>query len=398
MVKTVFLTGGTGLLGGHLGREFLARGWHVLYLARGKRLDSAESRVVTILDALDPDWRSLPGTYDVLEGDITLPNLGVDEEKWGETLKKVDEFWHSAAVLYFSEEQREVTEKINYQGTLNVLDFIKRHGIKRLQHISTAYVSGLLAGPAKEKVQPSSWEFRNPYEETKHGGEMAVWDFARENGVRTTIYRPAVIVGDSKTGACLSFTGFYNIGKVFALMKRLVMRQIKGDAENLRKHGIYAEGDLVRFPLRFPCSSTSTINLIPVDCVVSNIMSLCELPEAVGQVYHLTHHDPPRTWDLLVRGCRWAQISGVELVDCPLEEAEEVFRQEIAKFAECGINISFCLEIREYLSYIFSHPVFDVTGIRETLKDKYFEAPAIDEAFLRRILDYAAGKQWHSLI
>ena len=28
--KTVFLTGGTGFLGGHLGREFLSRGWHVL--------------------------------------------------------------------------------------------------------------------------------------------------------------------------------------------------------------------------------------------------------------------------------------------------------------------------------------------------------------------------------
>ncbi|MBO7447088.1 SDR family oxidoreductase, partial [bacterium] len=52
--KTVFLTGGTGFLGGHLGREFLSRGWHVLYLARAKRTVSAKDRVLTVLEAIDP--------------------------------------------------------------------------------------------------------------------------------------------------------------------------------------------------------------------------------------------------------------------------------------------------------------------------------------------------------
>ena len=398
MSKTIFLTGGTGFLGGHLGREFLAQGWHVLYLARGKHTDTAQERVETILDAVDANWRALPGTFEVVEGDITLPNLGVDDEKWGEKIRKVDEFWHSAAVLYFSEENREVTEKINHQGTLNVLDFVRRYGIKRLQHISTAYVSGLSEKPAVERVETPNWEFRNPYEETKSLGERAVKAFADETGVATTIYRPAVIVGDTVNGKCLSFTGFYNIAKIFALMKRLVTRRIKDNAELCLQHDLYAKGNYVHFPLRFPCPANSTVNLIPVDCVVTNIMNLCERPEAVGQVYHLTHQNPPKIRELLEEGLKWIEMGGVEFVDCTYEESENVLKEEVSKFASFGVGINFCLEIREYLRYIFGEPVFEVNHIRETLKGQYFAAPEFDEAFLRKILDYAAGRQWHSVV
>ena len=396
--KTVFLTGGTGFLGGHLGREFLSRGWHVLYLARAKRTVSAKDRVLTVLEAIDPKWRELPGTFELVEGDITLPNLGVDDAVWGEKLRSVDELWHSAAVLFFSEDQREVTEKINHQGTLNVLDFVKRYGIKRLQHISTAYVSGLADHVVMEEVTKCDWEFRNPYEETKYAGEQAVKKFADETGVKTTIYRPAVIIGDTVNGKCLSFTGFYNIAKVFALMKRLVVRKINGDAEFYKKHDLYTNGNYVNYPFRFPCPSDTTVNLIPIDCVVSNIMNLCERPESVGQVYHLTHPNPPKIRELLVKGCQWIEMGGVEFVDCTFEQSEQVLREEVKKFAALGINISFCLEISEYLRYLFGEPVFDVSKIRAALKEKYFEAPVIDEAFLRKILDFGAGCQWHGVV
>ena len=68
------------------------------------------------------------------------------------------------------------------------------------------------------------------------------------------------------------------------------------------------------------------------------------------------------------------------------------------KFAALGINISFCLEISEYLRYLFGEPVFDVSKIRAALKEKYFEAPVIDKAFLRKILDFGAGCQWHGVV
>ena len=179
--------------------------------------------------------------------------------------------------------------------------------------------------------------------------------------------------------------------------KRLAMRRLNVDTEYYRQHDLYSSGNYIHFPFRFPCPSDTTVNLIPIDCVVSNIMNLCERPESVGEVYHLTHPNPPKIRELLVKGCKWIEMDGVEFVDCTFEQSEQVLKDEIVKFGALGINISFCLEISEYLRYLFGEPKFDVSKIRAALKYKYCEGPVIDDAFLRKMLDFGAGCQWHSL-
>lgn len=399
MKKTILLTGGTGLLGSHLGYEFLKRGDHVIYLARSQRFRSAVERVVSVLRRLDGEiLEKCPGTFEVWEGDVTQMHLGQSEEKIAAWRGKIDEVWHSAAVLHFRDTYEEITEAININGTVKVLNAARELGIPRFHHISTAYVSGTAPGVVLENNHAHTYDFRNPYERTKYDAEQEVRRKSVEYGLATTIYRPAVIVGDSQTGRSLNFTGFYNIAKIFFLIRRVLQRKIKENPEHYRRAGIYADGDRLVFPLRFPCAPDSTINLVPIDYVVRTMLELAATPASVGQTFHITNPHPPRIVDLLREGCRMVKLDGIEFVNCSFHNAFHVIREEIEAYARLGLNISFCLEIREYIHYFFGEPLFDVSNVRNVLRGRFQEPPRITAALLRRLLEYADSHQWRSAI
>ncbi len=397
MSKTVLLTGGTGLLGGHLGHRFLAQGYHVIYLARNQRKRSPNERISLIIDRISNGTsHGLPGTYDVWEGDVTQPNLGQSPELLQQWKGRIDEVWHSAAVLHFRDTYEAITQAININGTLNVLNTAHALGIKRFHHISTAYVSGKTPGMVLESQKEHAYDFRNPYERTKYDAEHEVRKKTKQYGFDTTIYRPAVIVGDSKSGESLTFTGFYNIAKIFILIKRLVHRRIKDNPEKYRKAGIYMDGDTLHFPLKFPCARNSTVNLIPIDYTVNTILKLADTNSSVGNTYHITNPEPPRIADLLSEGSKMVNLEGIEFVDCPFSDALKLIREEIQEYALMGLNISFCLEIREYIHYLFGEPHFDISNVRETLDSSFEEPPRITPALLRKLLTYAQGCHWRN--
>ena len=398
MSKTVLLTGGTGLLGSHLGYEFLKRGYHVIDLARPQRKNSANDRVVNLLNNIDPAYTDFPGTFQVFEGDVSKPYLDLPLNVFNSLNGSIDEVWHSAAVLHFRDTYEEITEAININGTVNVLNTAHKLGVKRFHHISTAYVSGKSPGKVMETQIKHEYDFRNPYERTKYDAEHEVRKKSSQYGFDTTVYRPAVIVGDSITGKSLSFTGFYNIAKIFSLIRRLILRKVKENPDHFRKADIYLDGDNLHFPLKFPCALESTVNLIPIDYVVDTILKLADNESSVGQVYHITNPNPPRIVEMLKAGCKMIQLDGIEFVECSFADALNLIRDEINDYARLGLNISFCLEIREYIHYFFGEPHFDVSNVRDTLKSSFKEPPLITPQFLGRLMKYAIGCQWRSLI
>jgi nucleoside-diphosphate-sugar epimerase len=398
MSKTVLLTGGTGFLGSYLGYEFLKRGHHVIYLARENRSRSAEERVVNLLECLDPKFRSTcSGTFEVWQGDVTEIHLGQDAAKVAAWRGRVDEVWHSAAILSFRDTYEEVSEAININGTVKVLNVAHELGVKRFHHISTAYVSGTSPGTVLESQTEHGYNFRNPYERTKYDGELQVRKLSEKYNFDTTIYRPAVIVGESGTGRSLSFTGFYNVAKIFHLIMRVLMQRVKHDPDSYANAGIVITDDRVCFPLKFPCAIDSTVNLVPIDYVVDTIMKLADTGESIGQTFHITNPNPPKIVDLLAEGCRMVNLEGVEFVDCSFDNALQLIREEIDQYAQMGLNISFCLEIREYIHYLFGEPAFDTSNVALTLKDAFTEPPRITTSFLRLLLTYAVGCQWRSM-
>jgi nucleoside-diphosphate-sugar epimerase len=398
MSKNMLLTGGTGLLGSYLGYEFLKRGDHVIYLARQQRTSSPEERVIKLLKKIDPDYSRLPGTFEVVEGDVAKPHLGKSRQFWVDKKGTVDEVWHSAAVLHFRDTYEEITEAININGTVNVLNTAHDLDIKRFHHISTAYVSGKSPGKVMESQIKHEYDFRNPYERTKYDAEHEVLKKSKQYGFNTTIYRPSVIVGDSETGKTLSFTGFYNIAKIMALIKRVILRGVKTDPEKYRKNQIYLDGEKLYFPLKFPCAIDSTVNLVPIDYVVDTILKLADTDQSIGQVFHIANPNPPRIVELLQEGCKMVHLEGIEFVECSFTDAINLIRREINDYARLGLNISFCLEIREYIHYLFGEPHFDLSNVRETLKTSFKEPPLITPDFLRMLINYAIGCQWRSQI
>src|SRR5205814_2293247 len=129
----------------HLTFRLLELGHRVHALARGSKTSSAVERIQEILHEVadsDEALRPLLERLDVLEGDISQPDLGLNNDTYRNTASRTDEVWHCAASLSFAEEDRDEIFRTNVGATKNVLQFVERTPARRLQHVSTAYVAG----------------------------------------------------------------------------------------------------------------------------------------------------------------------------------------------------------------------------------------------------------------
>src|SRR5262245_16043963 len=136
--KNILVTGATGFLGSHLTARLLQDGCRVTALARGSKTASPRQRVEAVLrDGGVLHFENL----DVVEGDISLPGLGLNELSKKQVLSNADEVWHCAASLSFQQEDREEIFRMNVAGTRHVIDLVKQVPSRRLQHVSTAYIA-----------------------------------------------------------------------------------------------------------------------------------------------------------------------------------------------------------------------------------------------------------------
>src|SRR6185503_1551609 len=73
--------------------------------------------------------------------------------------------------------------------------------------VSTCYVAGRRTGEILETELEHRAGFRNFYEETKYLAEAEVEKL--KNDLPVTIFRPSVVVGDSRTGETAKYDGIY---------------------------------------------------------------------------------------------------------------------------------------------------------------------------------------------
>ena len=104
---------------------------------------------------------------------------------------------------------------VNVDGTGNVLELLRALREARAPQLRlTAYVAGMRTGTVYEHELVIGQDFKNHYESTKYQAEVWVREYLDK--VPTTIYRPAIVVGDSKTGETQKFDGPYYILRTFA--------------------------------------------------------------------------------------------------------------------------------------------------------------------------------------
>ena len=143
------------------------------------------------------------GRIRLVTGDITAPGLGFGAGATKSLAKRVTGCFHLAAV-YDLAVAKDVGTRINVEGTKNVLAFLaEAPGFRRLDYVSTAYVSGTAVGTYRETDLDVGQSFKNHYEETKFLAEAAV----KESGLPSAIYRPGIVVGDSRTARPRNSTG-----------------------------------------------------------------------------------------------------------------------------------------------------------------------------------------------
>jgi len=257
---TAFLTGFPGFLGSALTERLLARGQSVTCLVQPRYREQAGTRAAALCDRVGVPTDRLT----LVTGDITESALGLDDPR--RHREAADEVYHLAAI-YDLGVDRDPAERVNVAGTERVLDFAERAGVDRLHYVSTCYVSGRHDGVFGPDDLDVGQSFNNHYEATKFEAEVAVQE--RMDAVPTTIYRPAITVGDSETGATDKYDGLYYLLGLLARQLRLAVAPVH------------------------PPSGRFEFNAVPRDYVVDAIAHLSGRADTADTVYQLCDPSPP---------------------------------------------------------------------------------------------------------
>jgi nucleoside-diphosphate-sugar epimerase len=277
----ILITGFPGFLGSQLVPRIARRtDDEIACLVQERFAPMAAARVAQI-EQLEP---ALRGRIRLVEGDITLPHLGLRK------LEPIREMYHLAAIYDISVD-RPRGMAINVEGTRNALDTAADSPtLERFHYVSTCYVSGRHPGTFSENDLDVGQRFNNFYEETKFLAEVEVQKLMK-GGFPATVYRPSVVVGDSATGATQKFDGPYYV-------IRWILRQPK-----------LAVLPVVGHP------ATTFFNMVPRDFLLDALSHLSGEAGKRGEVYQLA--DPePLTVDAILR--QVAEASGRIILRIPL--------------------------------------------------------------------------------
>jgi thioester reductase-like protein len=359
--QAVLLTGATGLLGQYLLRDLLLKGHRVAVFARDSAQGcAAEQRIAEMVAFWSECFhRKLPIPI-ILTGDLGQVDLGltVADRRWlGRHCRAVI---HSAANLSFRETPEGEPWRTNVTGTKSLLSLCRDAGVSEWHQISTAFVCGRRGGLIAEEDLNDSQSFHNPYEESKFQAEQLI---RRTPGIRATIYRPAVIVGDSRTGHTSSFNGLY---RFLELAVRLAsVNSTAGEA---------------RLPLRLPLSGDEVWNLVSVDWVSRAIVELLAKPQWYGRTFHLVARSPVST--------RLVRDVGEEVLNLPgVEFAGPEGVEQPSRLEQLFLD-----GIREYWPYLGGNPVFASVNTSAALPD--LPPPPVDRPMLERLIRFAVANRW----
>ena len=264
---TVFLTGFPGFIAGRLVRRLAEDGARFLLLVQSSFLERARAEVARIAGETGAD----PSRFQILEGDITLPGLGLSLSDHARARAETNVLFHLAAI-YDLAVAREPALRVNVEGTRNVNEFARGlRALRRYHYVSTCYVAGKRKGLIREDELRHEAGFRNFYEETKYLAEVEVDALKQELPV--TIHRPSVVCGDSRTGETAKYDGVYYLIQYLRMSPSLLSLANIGN-------------DDVR------------LNIVPVDFVVEAMATLAKDERAAGATVQLADPAPLTTREL----------------------------------------------------------------------------------------------------
>ena len=267
----IFLTGSTGFLGGKLINNLISGTNNELFVLV-RNLEKAERLKSQFI--FEEQQR-----IHFIKGDITLPLCGLTEVDLPYLQDNIDIFYHLAALVKFDLDLRDELFSVNYDGTHHALELAKRIHVNKFLYVSTAYTVGKKQRGV-ESLYSLTDDYHNPYEESKVKSEHLVFSYS--DNMNVSIFRPSIIVGDSKTGEADSEFTLYGFMRALDLFKRKVSRR----------------PELKNTSYRLIADKEGTSNLVPVD-YVADVLSIASLNAEKNKIYNITNPNPPKNIELL---------------------------------------------------------------------------------------------------
>ncbi len=200
----------------------------------------------------------------VYSGDVVAIDLGLSGMEYLEVVANVTDIYHIATIWWLGVD-RERVRNVNVLGARNVIDAaLEMKKLNRLNHFSTAFVSGERTGVIMESELKNGQKFRNRYERTKYEAELMMQESMQRLPI--SVFRPTIIIGDSKTGVIDKVAGPYYV--ITAMMQM---------PANL--------------PVVMPGKGDKPLNLVPID-FVCEAMHAISLKDSAGKTFHLCDPNP----------------------------------------------------------------------------------------------------------
>ncbi len=260
-----FVTGATGFIGKRLVKKLLERKGSVVYFLIRKE---SHDKVA----ALRKYWSTGATRAVPVFGDLTSKKLGISADDVKKLKGQIDHFYHLAAVYDLGADEASQIA-VNVDGTRNTVELAKLIGTGHFHHVSSIAAAGLYEGVFREDMFDEAENYEHPYFMTKHESEKIV---RLECRVPWSVYRPAMVVGDSVTGEMDKIDGPYYFFKLIQRMRQLLPPWLPS---------IGLEG--------------GRINIVPVDFVVDALDTISHKADIDKKCYHLVDPVGYRVGDVL---------------------------------------------------------------------------------------------------
>jgi thioester reductase-like protein len=280
----IFLTGSTGYLGSYLAAGLLTgHGEKLNLLVRAKSGQEACERL----------WESLQLHFDfpefleyvnsrvrIFRGDITDERFGLPEDDYRALVDTTGSIVHCAASLNRKSERQCLN--VNLRGSLEVLQLARRaqnrHGLRRYSHVSTVAVAGKRQDEVVREDAAIDWSRSDydPYARTKKFCEHMVRQLLPD--VPWTIFRPAIVLGDSRRPE----TSQFDMVQAFDVLARLPV---------------------------LPFRPRDKIDIVPANYVSKAIVAIHQKDAPAYAIYHLSSGERSQTYieltDALAQAGGW---------------------------------------------------------------------------------------------
>lgn len=261
-MATIFLTGGTGFIGKRL-LKILGKVNKIFLLVRRESAGRAE-KIIKESGLKD---------IKIVEGDLEQEKFGVPDGVLRKITQETDYVYHLAA-SYDSSLSKERIFEINLEGTKRLALLAKKiKNLKGFVYVSTAHVAGTREGRILEDLPTKPPIFHNFYEEAKFKAEV----FLKKTNLPLVVIRPAMVLGDSKTGE--------------------FDKEVKSGNYKLIK---MIDKGLFFF---YPGKCDGFIAAVPIDWVVRMILEIGQNPKSIGKIFYLADPNPMTARELINRVC-----------------------------------------------------------------------------------------------